>query len=75
LPGIAIAFLPVKPTIWMMLIPTFGQQFLINQMMRGEPIDPLYVIVSTVSTTIAALACIYIAVRLYQRERLLYSSR
>jgi sodium transport system permease protein len=75
LPGIAIAFLPVKPAVWMMLIPTFGQQFLINQMMRGEPIDPLYVIVSTVSTTIAAMACIFVAVRLYQRERLLYSSR
>ena len=75
LPGIAIAFLPVKPTLWMMLIPTFGQQFLINQMMRGEPIDPLYVVVSTVSTTLAALACIFVAIRLYQRERLIYSAR
>jgi sodium transport system permease protein len=75
LPGIALAFMAVKPTLWMMLIPTFGQQILINQMMRGEPIDPLYVVVSTVSTTLAAVACIFVAIRLYQQERLLYGAK
>jgi sodium transport system permease protein len=74
LPGIALAFMPVQPTLWMMTIPTFGQQILINQMMRGEPIDPLYVLVSTVSTILVTLACIFIAIRLYQKERLLYNT-
>ena len=32
LPGIGLAFLPVKPSPWNMLIPTFGQQLMINQM-------------------------------------------
>jgi sodium transport system permease protein len=75
LPGIALAFMAVKPTLWMMLIPTFGQQILINQMMRGEPIDPMHVVVSTVSTTLAAVGCILIAIRLYRQERLLYSAK
>jgi sodium transport system permease protein len=75
LPGIALAFMPVQPTLWMMTIPTFGQQILINQMMRGEPIDPLFVLVSAVSTILATLACIFIAIRLYQKERLLYNTK
>ena len=75
LPGLALAFVNVKPTLWMMMIPTFGQQILINQMMRGEPIDPLNIFVSTVSTTLAAVFCIFVAIRLYQQERLLYGSK
>jgi sodium transport system permease protein len=75
LPGLALAFVAVKPTLWMMMIPTFGQQILINQMMRGEPIDPLNILVSTVSTTLTAVACILVAIRLYQQERLLYGSK
>jgi sodium transport system permease protein len=75
LPGLALAFVAVKPTLWMMMIPTFGQQILINQMMRGEPIDPLNILVSTVSTTLAAVACIFVAIHLYQQERLLYGSK
>jgi sodium transport system permease protein len=75
LPGLALAFVPVEPTLWMMMIPTFGQQILINQMMRGEPIDPLNIIVSTVSTTLAAVFCILVAIRLYQQERLLYGKK
>jgi len=75
LPGLALAFVAVKPTLWMMMIPTFGQQILINQMMRGESIDPLNILVSTVSTTLAAVACILVAIRLYQQERLLYGSK
>jgi len=75
LPGLALAFVAVKPTLWMMMIPTFGQQILINQLMRGEPIDPLNILVSTVSTTLAAVACIFVAIHLYQQERLLYGSK
>lgn len=75
LPGLALAFVNVKPTLWMMMIPTFGQQILINQMMRGEPIDPLNIFVSTVSTTLAAVFCIFVAIRLYQQERLLYGAK
>ena len=75
LPGLALAFVAVKPTLWMMMIPTFGQQILINQMMRGEPIDPLNIFVSTVATTLAAVACILVAIHLYQQERLLFGSK
>ncbi len=34
LAGLALAFFPVKPALWTMLIPTFGQQILIYQLIR-----------------------------------------
>jgi hypothetical protein len=59
----------------MMLIPTFGQQVLINQVMRGETLSLLNVIVSAVVTILFGIAFIFIAVRLYQREQVLFGKQ
>ena len=75
LPGIGLAFLPVKPALWTMLIPTFGQQLLINQLMRGEPVNLANVAISTVVTLLVAAVLIDIAVRLYQDERILFGPK
>lgn len=75
LPGIGLAFMPVKAKLWTMLIPTFGQQLLINQMMRGEPISTTNIVVSTLVTILAALAVIFLAIWLYKQERLLFGSK
>lgn len=71
LPGIALAFLPVKPALWTMLIPTFGQQILINQFLRSEPISNLNVVVSAVLTLLLSVVITWIAVKLYQGERII----
>jgi sodium transport system permease protein len=73
LPGMLLAFVPVKVKLWMMLIPTFGQQLLINQVIRGEPLDPLNVIVSTLVTAVVGVVLVAVAVRLYERERILFT--
>ena len=75
LPGLGVAFLPIKPGLVYMLIPTFGQQLLINQLMRNEPINPLYVIVSTLATLVVSGVLIAVAVRLYQREQIIFGPR
>lgn len=72
LPGIGLAFLPVKPALWTMLIPTFGQQILINQLMRGEPISLLNVAVSVGMTIVLAAALVVVAIKLYEGERVLF---
>jgi len=74
LPGLALAFLPVRPALWMMLIPTFGQQILINQFMRSELVNPLYIALSSVTTLIVALVLILVAIRMYSQERILFSN-
>lgn len=75
LPGMALAFLPVKPTVWAMLIPTFGQQMLINQLMRGEVVDAVHVLVSTVSTLLVSVALVLVAIRMYGREDILFGKK
>lgn len=75
LPGIGLAFLPVKASLWMMLIPTFGQQLLINQLMRGEPISIANVAISAGVTLLLSAVLVYLAVKLYERERILFGAR
>ncbi len=71
LPGIALAFLPVKPDLWTMLIPTFGQQILINQFLRAEPILTSNILTSTLVTLALSVVVTYAAIRLYQGERII----
>ncbi|NOT04319.1 MAG: ABC transporter permease [Anaerolineales bacterium] len=71
LPGLALAFLPVKPELWTMLIPTFGQQILINQFLRAEPISVLNIVVSAFLTIILSIVVTFIAIKLYEGERII----
>jgi len=70
LPGLALAFLPVKPVLWTMLIPTFGQQIMINQFMRLEPVSISNAAISTAMTLVIAAILTLIAIRLYNREQI-----
>ena len=71
LPGLALAFLPVKPHLWTMLIPTFGQQILINQFLRAEPILGMNIFISAVLTILLSVVVTFIAVKLYEGERII----
>ena len=71
LPGLALAFLPVKPDLWTMLIPTFGQQILINQFLRTEPISGMNIMISTVITLLLSVLITFIAIKLYEGERII----
>jgi sodium transport system permease protein len=70
LPGLALAFFPVKATLWTMLIPTYGQQILINQFMRLEPISGSNAVVSSVMTILVSAIITLAAVKLYEREQI-----
>jgi sodium transport system permease protein len=68
LPGLFLAFLPLRPAMWQMLVPTFGQQVLINQLMRGEAVNPLFVAVSAAVTVAVGVALTLVAMRLFGRS-------
>ncbi len=74
LPGILLTFQPVKPALWTMLIPLFGQQILINQLLRGEVVATNDVVVSTAVTLALAVVLTFVAIQLYQREKILLGS-
>jgi sodium transport system permease protein len=71
LPGLFISFLPIKAELWMMLIPTGGQQLLINQLLRGETVNLFYVGISTLATLATGAVLIGLATRLFARERMI----
>ncbi len=75
LPGLLLAFMPVKATVQTMLIPLYSQQVLINQLLRGESVTPLNVIVSIIATLGVSLILILIAIRLYNREEILFGKK
>jgi sodium transport system permease protein len=70
LPGLSLAFFPVKPELWTMLIPTFGQQIMINQFMRAEAFSLSNALISTVMTIVISVLITLIAIRLYSREQI-----
>jgi sodium transport system permease protein len=72
LPGAFLAFLPVKAELPAMLIPTFGQSILINQMLRGETVLLNNVLISTAATLVAAVGLTLLAITLYRREQILF---
>ena len=72
LPGIFLVFLPVKVKLWMMAIPTFGQQLLMIKLMRGEAVEPLHVVVTVLATLALAALLLLVTVRLYQRESVVF---
>ncbi|MFV9506910.1 MAG: ABC transporter permease [Oscillochloridaceae bacterium umkhey_bin13] len=72
LPGLFLAFVPIRAELWMMAIPTFGQQLLINQLMRGEAVNLGFVTVSTLVTIVVGMALIVVAIMQFGRERVLF---
>jgi len=75
LPGLALAFFPVKPELWTMLIPTFGQQIMINQFMRAEPFSVSNALISIITTIIISAGITLVAIRLYSREQIVIRKR
>ncbi len=60
-----------RPTAALMAIPSLSQHLLATDLMRGDGVDPLHVMVSVITTLIAGLLLIWLATRLYRRESLL----
>jgi sodium transport system permease protein len=71
-PGIVMVFVPVSGSAWLMLVPTLGQSVLIGQLMRGEPVDPVHVIVSAIATLAATIVILFVAAHFYDREQVAF---
>jgi len=75
LPGLGLAFLPVKPTLQAFLIPTFGQQILMTQLLRSEPVNLGFALVSAGVTLLTAILLTVLAAYLFSRERMIFGTR
>ena len=71
LPILFAGILGLRPTVWLMLVPSMSQHFLITNLLRAEAIPALYLLLSVGVTLAAGALLAFVAGRLYRREALL----
>ena len=71
LPLIFANTLGLRPTVWLMMVPSLSQHFLVTGLLRAEPVSALDAALSVSVSLLLGLAAAYAAGRLYHREALL----
>ena len=71
-PALIMAVLPVKESLWLVLLPTVGQQLFINQVLRGEPISLASAALGSAVTLAAGIALLVLVTRRYRTEGILF---
>lgn len=74
LPSLWLFINPVKAETWMMWIPLLSQNVLVNQLIRGESVLPIWELISIASTLTLGGILAVTAARLYERPKLIFSS-
>lgn len=74
LPTVPLVFaslLNLTPKLALMVVPSLSQHFLINQLLRAEPVDPLWIVASVASALALGALLLWPVARLYGSERVL----
>ena len=71
LPLIFANTLGLRPTVWLMMVPSLSQHFLVTGLLRAEPVSALDAALSVSVSLLLGVAAAYAAGRLYHREALL----
>jgi sodium transport system permease protein len=72
IPGMVIAFSPVKLQTWMMLVPALGEQTVAARILRGEQVPVHLPLLAMAATLAFAVALTVLAVRRFEGEKLLF---
>jgi sodium transport system permease protein len=68
LPVLFASTLGLKPTLALMAIPSLGQHFLIQALLKDEPLPRAFVMTSVLATLALGALCVALAARLYRRD-------
>ena len=71
-PALIMAVLPVKESLWLVLLPTVGQQLFINQILRGEPVSLASAALGSAVTLAAGIVLLVLVTRRYRSEGILF---
>jgi sodium transport system permease protein len=74
IPSFWILIDPTRTETWMTLVPLLSQNVLILELVRGEPVNLLWIGLSILSTGLAAIALAVVAGTLYNRPKLIFTS-
>jgi sodium transport system permease protein len=72
MPGLVLAFVPVKLKLWMLCIPAFGEQLLVTRLIRGEAVVAGSMALAMASTAAWAAAAAWLAIRAFSNEAFLF---
>lgn len=70
--GLALVFVPVQPSLWLMAVPVFGETVLMSRVLRGEALGVDMILVAVVANLVLGGLLTLLAARLYDREELLF---
>lgn len=73
IPSMLLMFMPIKEQLWMMSVPILGQNLVINELMRGDAVGWDAIGLAIAGTLIVGLLLAWIAVKLYNREKMLFT--
>ena len=74
IPSVPLVFaslMNLAPRLGLMPVPSLSQHFLVTQLLRAEPLDPLWVAISAGSTLLLGALLLLPVLRLYGSERVL----
>lgn len=73
IPSMLLMFMPIKEQLWMMSVPILGQNLVINNLMRGDVVGWDAIGLAIAGTLIVGVILAWIAVKLYNREKMLFT--
>ena len=71
MPILIVSILMLRPRMEFMFVPSLSQHLLLVDMVKNEPLDPIHVAISVLSTLVFGLLLTWACARLYRREGLL----
>jgi sodium transport system permease protein len=71
LPIAVAGVMEVEPSLALMAVPSLSQHFLMQGLLRGEPLPAGHALISVCSTLVLGAALTWLAGRLYRREKIL----
>lgn len=73
LPAAYLALSPVQPKLWMMAVPILGQDLLLADVLRGEPMNIPYSMIAAATSVILTVLCLIATARLFKSERIIFA--
>ena len=72
IPAVALSLRPLSPKPWTALVPVLGQQALLNNSMRGEPIAPEQALIAALVCVVLSALLMRVIAWLLRRERVIF---
>ena len=71
-PGLIMSFKPVSPSLWMAFVPALSHQLTASSILRGEPLELAFWVISFGSTVALTAGCLIVGTRLFQSEQFFF---